>query len=255
MHGLATGDRIRMTSPVQNFPLGVGAKRYVLLAGGIGVTALVAMASALRRRGADYTLVLVGRSRTALAYLDELGEEHGERLRLHVTEEGSPLDVERLVGTVADSTEAHETDLYVCGPIRLMDAVRRAWAGRGLPAPNLRFETFGSGGAWAPEEFVVRVPDLDREVVVGRDTSMLDALESAGVEVMWDCRKGECGLCTVRVLDHDGRLDHRDVFLSDEQQRTDRTVCCCVSRLASAPAVDRPAAAGGPPPVLTIAVP
>jgi vanillate O-demethylase ferredoxin subunit len=233
MHSLGAGDRLRVSDPLQNFPLGVGAARYVLLAGGIGVTALVAMATALKRRGADYTLVLVGRSRSVMAYLDDLVAEHGDRVQVHVDDEGTGLDVGALVKEIAGSDVPLDTELYMCGPIRLMDAVRRDWAGHGLPGPNLRFETFGNSGAWAPEEFTVAIPGQDRVVTVGRDASMLDALENAGVEVMWDCRKGECGLCTVRVLSCDGQIDHRDVFLSPEQKAEGRTLCACVSRIAS----------------------
>ena len=251
MHRLQQGERLRVSYPLQNFPLGVGAARYVLVAGGIGITALVGMATALRQRGADYTLVLVGRSRQVMAYLEELTAEHGDHLEVHVDDEGTGLDVGALVEEVVASPEATSTELYVCGPIRLMDALRRAWADRDLPGPNLRFETFGNSGAWAPETFRVRIPALDREVVVGEDLSMLDALESAGVEVMWDCRKGECGLCTVRVLECDGRIDHRDVFLSDEQKQRDTSLCSCVSRVASG---DEAATTGGQR-TLTIDVP
>ncbi|MEO7351054.1 MAG: PDR/VanB family oxidoreductase [Marmoricola sp.] len=233
MHALREGDSLRVSYPLLNFPLGVGAARYVLVAGGIGITALVAMASALRRRGADYAVVLVGRSRGVMAYLDDLVEEHGDRLEVHVDDEGTPLDVRALVGEVSRSDHAATTELYMCGPIRLMDALRREWTRHELPGPNLRFETFGNSGAWAPEPFRVRIPALDREVTVGEEVSMLDALENAGVEVMWDCRKGECGLCVVRVLGCDGQIDHRDVFLSDEQKEQDGSLCACVSRVAT----------------------
>ena len=232
MHALQPGDRIRVSEPLQDFPLGVGAGRYVLVAGGIGVTALVSMAAALKRRGADYALVLVGRSRAVMAYLDELVEEHGDRVRVHVDDEGTALEVSTLVSTIATSDRATDTELYMCGPIRLMDAVRRAWVDEGLPGPNLRFETFGSSGSWDPETFTVSIPALDRTVTVGEDTSMLDALEDAGLEVMSDCRKGECGLCTLRVLECDGDIDHRDVFLSEEERASGRQVCACVSRVA-----------------------
>jgi ferredoxin-NADP reductase len=242
MHRLKPGDRLRTSYPLQNFPLGVGAARYVLVAGGIGITALVAMATALRQRGADYSLVLVGRSRRVMAYLDDLAAEHGERLEVHVDDEGAGFDVGALVDEVSGSPQGLSTELYVCGPIRLMDALRRAWVERTLPGPNLRFETFGNSGAWAPETFCVSIPALDREVVVGEDVSMLDALESAGVEVMWDCRKGECGLCTVRVLECDGQIDHRDVFLSDEQKQRGTGLCSCVSRVATG---DQPATSTG----------
>jgi vanillate O-demethylase ferredoxin subunit len=230
MHRLAVGDEITMTGPIQSFPLGVGAGRYVLVAGGIGVTALVAMASALRRRGVDYELVLVGRSRRVMAYLDDLVAEHGDRVRVHVDDEGTGLDVEALVGAVASSPVAASTEMYMCGPIRLMDAIRRAWAAYDLPIPHLRFETFGSSGSWKPERFVVRIPQYGREVVVGPDTSVLDALEDAGIDALADCRKGECGLCLAKVLDVSGTIDHRDVFLSQAQKERGTHVCLCVSR-------------------------
>ncbi len=228
MHALSAGDRLRISNPLQNFPLGVGATRYILLAGGIGITALKAMGTTLKRRGEDYTFVYVGRSRRAMAWLGELEEEHGSRLRTHVDDENTDLDIDALVQGISA-----ETELYMCGPIRLMDAVRRAWEQRGLPPANLRFETFGNSGAWAAEQFTISIPGDGRKITVPKNRSMLDALEQAGVEVMWDCKKGECGLCTVRVHHHAGLIDHRDVFLSETQKASDERICLCVSRVAS----------------------
>ncbi|MER6987674.1 PDR/VanB family oxidoreductase [Saccharopolyspora hirsuta] len=230
MHRLRVGDDLRVTGPLQNFPLAVGATRYVLVAGGIGVTALVAMASALRRRGADYQLVLVGRSRAAMAYLDDLVAEHGDRVRVHVDDEGTPLSVEDLVADIARAPAAAGTELYMCGPIGLMNAISRSWAEHDLPVPNLRFETFGSSGRHQAEEFLVRLPDLDREITVAPDTSILDALEAAGVDTLSDCRKGECGLCLAKVVEATGTIDHRDVFLSESQKERSNRLCLCVSR-------------------------
>jgi vanillate O-demethylase ferredoxin subunit len=241
MHALLPGNRLRISNPLQNFPLGAGAPRYVLLAGGIGITAVKAMGTTLKRRGEDYTFVYAGRSRRAMAWLGELEAEHGSRLRTHVDDENTVLDVDALVQGIPA-----ETELYMCGPIRLMDAVRRAWAQRGLPPTSLRFETFGNSGAWEAEEFTVSIRGVGdasgagahangggRTITVPKNLSMLDALEQAGVEVMWDCKKGECGLCTVRVHHHAGRIDHRDVFLSETQKATDERICLCVSRVAS----------------------
>ena len=97
MHGLAAGAELPVTQPLQNFPLRVGAPRYLLLAGGIGITAVSEMARVLRTVGADYTLVYVGRGRERMAYVVELAELHGDRLVLHVDAEGTPLDVAGLV--------------------------------------------------------------------------------------------------------------------------------------------------------------
>ncbi|CAL9669907.1 Tetrachlorobenzoquinone reductase [Streptomyces sp. enrichment culture] len=230
MHRLRVGDDLTVTGPLQNFPLAVGATRYVLVAGGIGVTALVAMASALRRRGADYQLVLVGRSRAVMAYLDDLVAEHGDRVRVHVDDEGTSLAVDDLVAGIARTPAATGTELYMCGPIGLMNAISRSWAEHDLPATNLRFETFGSSGRYPAEEFLVRLPDLGREITVAPDTSILDALEAAGIDTLSDCRKGECGLCLAKVVDSTGVIDHRDVFLSESQKERSNRLCLCVSR-------------------------
>lgn len=230
MHRLQAGEELTVTGPLQNFPLAVGASRYVLVAGGIGVTALVAMASALRRRGADYEVVLAGRSRAVMAYLDDLVAEHGDRVRVHVDEEGTSLAVDDLVAGIAQAPAAATTELYMCGPIGLMDAVSRSWAEYDLPATNLRFETFGSSGRHTAEEFLVHLPQLDREITVAPDTSILDALEAAGVDTLSDCRKGECGLCLAKVVGATGTIDHRDVFLSESQKERSSSLCLCVSR-------------------------
>ncbi|WP_104192088.1 PDR/VanB family oxidoreductase [Cryobacterium sp. Y82] len=249
MHSLNPGDTLEITQPLQNFPLRVGAPSYVLLAGGIGVTAIVNMARVLRKLGAKYTLVYAARSRERMAYLPELHALHGDNLRVHIDDEGTELSVAELVGSVDQQTE-----LYMCGPIRLMDAVRRAWRERELTYPNLRFETFGNSGWYDPEEFIVRVPRLGVETRVSAGRSMLEALEDAGVEMMFDCRKGECGLCEVKVLALEGAIDHRDVFYSERQQHTAATMCCCVSRALTSPSGLQADAARGGLAIVTIAV-
>ena len=233
MHSLGPGDELQVTQPLQNFPLRVGAPRYVLLAGGIGITAVAAMAHVLRGVGADYTLVYVGRSRERMAYVDQLAGLHGDRLAVHVDAEQTPLDVAQLVGSIGRHPLGGVTELYMCGPIRLMDAVRREWEAVTLPAVNLRFETFGSSGWFQPEEFVVSVPQRHVETTVRTDETVLDALIRAGVDLMYDCRKGECGLCLLDVDAVDGVLDHRDVFLSSAQKDCGRSLSTCVSRVAA----------------------
>jgi vanillate O-demethylase ferredoxin subunit len=201
MHTLAEGDVLETSQPLQNFPLRIGASRYVLLAGGIGITAIVGMAHVLRTLGADYRLVYVGRTREVMAYADELAALHGDRLALHVDDEATPLDVGALVESVAAGDLSASTELYMCGPIRLMDAVRRAWLAAALPPTNLRYETFGSSGWFDPEPFVVKLPQLGSATTVGADTTVLDALTAAGADLMYDSRKGEyiCVRVTYRL--------------------------------------------------------
>ncbi|MGX9347056.1 PDR/VanB family oxidoreductase [Microbacterium sp. KNMS] len=251
MHALRPGDRIPTTAPLQNFPLGVGAARYVLLAGGIGLTATIAMAETLRVRGSDYRLIVIGRTREALPFLDELAERHGDRLELRLTGAVGRPDLARLAEDVAAHPLAARTEMYLCGPVPLMEDMKRAWLGAGLALPSLRFETFGNSGSWEPQDFVVRLPQLGRKIGVPADATVLETLEDAGIAVMSDCRKGECGLCAVRILEVSGRVDHRDVFFDDAQKAADDRLCLCVSRAAFPPSPQAPAGRG----VLTLELP
>jgi ferredoxin-NADP reductase len=232
MHGLTVGDRLRVTEPVQDFPLTRGRPGYVLVAGGIGITPLLPMYRHLRAEGAAVRLVFAGRDRRSMAFLDELADGPVE---LVVEEEGGLIDGGTLV---AGLPEDH--DIYVCGPIGLLEALRTAWRAAGRPGHRFRFETFGSSGRHPAEEFVVEVPRLSLRTRVPTNQSLLDALRAAGVEMMYDCRRGECGLCEVRVLGADGVVDHRDVFLSDAQHAEGGYLCACVSRVASAPGTASP---------------
>jgi vanillate O-demethylase ferredoxin subunit len=142
-----------------------------------------------------------------------------------VSGEGHRLDVHAAIDALHPDGEA-----YVCGPLRLMDAARTAWTVTGRPPARLRIETFGASGRYPTAGFTVRVADAGREVEVPATRTMLAALTEAGVEMMWECLRGECGLCTVAVLDHDLPLDHRDVFLSEDEQAAATALCACVSR-------------------------
>ena len=233
MHSLRVGDTVLTTQPLQNFPLRIGAGRHVLLAGGIGITAILGMARVLRQLRADYTIVYAGRTRSAMAYLDELLEVHGDHLRVHVDDENLALNVVELVDEIAADTGRESAELYMCGPIRLMDAVRRHWSACRMPVYNLRYETFGNSGWFEPESFVVRIPRLGIEALVGTHTTILEALTEAGAEMMFDCRKGECGICQVEVQQVTGVIDHRDVFFSEAQHAAGTKLCTCVSRAVS----------------------
>lgn len=226
MHALRPGDRVRITQPLQNFPLRIGAPAYTLVAGGVGITAMLGMARVLRRLGAEYVLHYVGHSRERMAYIDELQAEHGDRLIPHITQEHGRMQVAQLLATVPDNAE-----LYMCGPIRLMEEIRRLWARSDRDPTLLRSETFGNSGWFDAEPFVVEVPRVGARVEVRTDESMLEALERAGVDMMFDCRRGECGLCEVRILELDGQVDHRDVFYSERQKAPNSKLCCCVSRV------------------------
>ena len=235
MHGLRVGDKVVVSRPLQDFPLSLGAPRYVLVAGGIGVTAILPMAELLRRVGANYTVVYAGRSRERMAYLAQLEHAHGDRLEVRISEEGRRIEPAAVVQQLADGQDRSAVEMYACGPHPLLDDVRRCWADAHLPPTNLRFETFGGAGGRQSPPFVVRFAGSSRETVVGPEETLLDALERSGVPVMYDCLKGECGLCVLPVSDVEGVTDHRDVFLSERQRAEGALICACVSRVMPGP--------------------
>ncbi len=233
MHSLVPGSRIRATQPLTSFPFSRSPGNVRFLAGGIGVTALMSMAEAVKNRmvlgGNDYRFTYVGRHRKAMAFVDDLQELHGDSLTIHTSEEGGRLDLTRFVDECPEATV-----LYVCGPVGMLDAVRSAWSAAGRPPGALRYETFGTAGRHPTAEFVVRVPKQGLSVTVKSNESMLEALEAIGAEMMFDCRRGECGLCQVDICAVEGIVDHRDVFFSGQQQQANKRLCTCVTRIASA---------------------
>jgi vanillate monooxygenase ferredoxin subunit len=225
MWSLQPGSRLHVSAPKNLFELQVARPEYLLVAGGIGITPIVGMARVLARRGEKFRLFYCGRERREMAFLPELSELLGNRLEVFATDEGRRLNVAEAIAALA-----RDAELYLCGPMRLLDAARHAWAKAGRPATALRYETFANSGRHAPEPFWVRVEGQKIEITVNENETMLDALNGAGVEVMWDCRRGECGLCTVDVIEVVGGIDHRDVFLSDQQKTANAKLCTCVSR-------------------------
>ena len=226
MRRLEPGDALRVSDPQNLFPLSYGSPEYLLVAGGIGITPIVGMGRVLERRGEPFRMLYAGRRRADMPFADELAELLGERLELFVSEDHTRMDV------AAEIAKLHEeAELYLCGPRRLIEACRTAWAAEGRHPARLRLETFANSGEHAPEPFTIHVVDHGVDVEVPERRTMLSALREAGVHVMYDCLRGECGLCAAEVLELEGEIDHRDVFLSDEERAEGTRICTCVSRV------------------------
>ncbi|WP_045737733.1 PDR/VanB family oxidoreductase [Xanthomonas sp. MUS 060] len=225
MWALAVGDTVEICAPNNQFALDENAAHIVLIAGGIGITAILGMAQRLARSPLPFQLLYAGRNRATMAYLEPLQSLLGERLQVFCPEHLGRLDLSTQI-----AQWPRGADVYACGPLPLLDELRQRWREDGRARARLHFETFGNSGRAPAQGFEVEIPTLGKTVQVGAHQSLLDALSAAGVEVMADCQRGECGLCLVDVLDSTTPLDHRDVFLSDEQHRDNRKLCACVSR-------------------------
>jgi vanillate O-demethylase ferredoxin subunit len=230
MWRLEAGDRLRVSDPQNHFPLAFGAPAYLLVAGGIGITPLVSMAQALAARGASVRMLYGVRAEAELAYAADLRGHLGAALH---TAAGAPIDFDAEIAALPAGAQ-----MYVCGPVPMLDAARHAWLAAGRPPADLRYETFGNSGRFAPEAFRVRIPRHRLEITVPAHCSLLDALEGAGVQTLFDCKRGECGLCAMDVLAVDGAIDHRDVFLSEHEKESNTRICACVSRVVGGITLD-----------------
>ena len=119
--------------------------------------------------------------------------------------------------------------IYVCGPERLIAAVTEGAVAHGWDKSKVHSESFDEAGPLAGDEgFEVELANSGQVVTVPPDQTLLEALEAAGTMVVYDCRKGDCGLCSVQVKS--GEIIHRDIFLSDEEKALGSVMQVCVSR-------------------------
>ena len=226
MWQLAVGDRLRISEPQNHFALDLTAPAYLLVAGGIGVTPLVGMAQVLAKRDAPVSMLFGARTLAELAYLEPLQSVLKDHLKSAIAGKGEFIDFDAEIAKLPPKAL-----MYICGPVPMLDAARKAWTKAGRPLADLRYETFGSSGRFAPQAFRVKIPRHNLDIIVPADHGLLDELELAGVQTMYDCRRGECGLCAMDVLSVDGEIDHRDVFLNDEEKASNKRICVCVSRV------------------------
>ncbi|MEV6082284.1 PDR/VanB family oxidoreductase [Streptomyces parvulus] len=219
---LRPGQRLRVAGPRNHFALEPAAS-YVFIAGGIGITPILAMARSAHRDGVPYRLVHGGRTRASMAFGGELAALGG-RVTVVPQDELGHIDV---AGTLADLPA--DALVYCCGPEPLLRAVEEA-----APEGRVRTERFAAPAA-APREgddsaFDVECRTSGTTLRVEPGTSILEAAENAGLDVPSSCREGICGSCETRVLD--GTPDHRDFLLSDAERATGETMMICVSRCA-----------------------
>ncbi|MFD8000455.1 PDR/VanB family oxidoreductase [Streptomyces mirabilis] len=220
---LHVGTQVQVRGPRNKFALRP-ARRYLFIAGGIGITPVLPMLAAVEAAGAAWRLLYGGRSRSSMAFLDELAE-YGDAVAVRPQDQHGLLDLDSYLGEPDP-----DTLVYCCGPEPLLAAVEercRAW-----PAKALQMERFqaqaqvqeaGSGSAF---EVV-----LDRSgitVQVPPERSVLDAVREAGVAALSSCAEGICGTCETEVID--GEPDHRDTVLSAEERESNEIMMICVSR-------------------------
>lgn len=220
---LVVGDRVRARGPRNNFPL-VTARRYLFIAGGIGITPLRPMIENAQAAGIDWTLVYGARSRNAMAFADELCELYGDRATL------IPQDVAGLIDLpgILDGLDA-QTQVYCCGPEPMLAAIEGILG----HTEQLHLERFAAVPvqAGADRPFEVEIASTGEMIAVPAGTTLLAALEAAGYQIETSCQEGICGTCETPLLN--GLADHRDHVQSPAERAANEYVFPCVSRALS----------------------
>jgi vanillate O-demethylase ferredoxin subunit len=225
------GGSLRVSQPKNEFALNPDARRSILLAGGIGITPIKAMAHALWHRDQPFELHYCARSQAHAAFLKPLTDLLGpDYLHLHF-DDGDPskgLDIGALL-----ATHEPQTHLYYCGPSGFMAACDQA--SQHWPSGTVHREYFKAPASEsvAPANdgaFTVHLVRSGQSIVVQPDQTIVRALELSGQRLGTSCMAGLCGTCKVNYVE--GEVDHRDYILTDEE----KTYCltACVSRAKGA---------------------
>ena len=221
------GSVLTIGAPKNHFPL-VDAERTLLLAGGIGVTPILAMAATLADNGAAFEMHYCARAPERAAFAERLGAARfAGQVHMHYDSgaEDQRLDLAALLAAPASGTH-----LYVCGPQGFIDHVLDSARARGWPAAQLHVEYFGTAAVdtGGDRPFDVQLASTGRVVTIPAGRTVLKVLAEQGVNIPYSCEEGVCGTCLTRVLA--GEPDHRDLYLTDEERAANDQFAPCCSR-------------------------
>ena len=217
------GSELTISVPANYFPTAEHAVKHLLIAGGIGITPLLAHRSHLKLLEQFVELHYTFRSAETAAFVPFLGFQGDPNVHLYDDSLGQKLDVAALIRRQPEGTH-----VYSCGPAGLMDAVVNAAEALGWPAESIHVERFGAGVTKGDGPFEAVCQLSGKTVEVGATEHLLDCLEHAGIEVPFGCRAGSCGTCEVEVLA--GKIIHRDTILSPAERAEGKKMLVCVSR-------------------------
>lgn len=225
LHEVVVGDTLSIGAPRNDFPLQYHKADRVLVAGGIGIVPIYAMARDLTRRGIPFALHYAGPGRADMAYCDALERLCGGHVHFHY--EGGRLDLDPIFAALDYPAEVH-----ICGQRPMNQAVAASALANGLSRVQILQQCFDPPPPPPANEnvaFEVELKQSGMTVQVSPDTSILETLLANGYPAQFYCGRGECGFCPLPILEADGPIEHRDHFLTPDER--ENQMCVCVSRL------------------------
>ncbi len=228
------GFQLRISEPRNLFALEKNAQRSLLIAGGIGITPLLAMSETLAHQQAEFELHYCTRSRTRTAFLEQLNaSSYANRVHLYFDDEGTKFDIASLLSNPQKENQQKDTHIYVCGPSGFMDYVIQFANNAGWSNDKIHREYFSNDLETEEENksFEIKIKSTGQVLLVESDERVIDVLENNGFYIPVSCEEGVCGTCLTPVLE--GEPEHRDKFLTEEEHAANDQFTPCCSRSIS----------------------
>lgn len=223
------GDVLRISHPRNLFKLSDGEQANLLLAGGIGVTPLLAMAYHLQKNGRQFELHYFARSKDRVAFLEEIQtSELSKHVLFHLDDEPK-TDAKSVRALIENAPPgAH---IYTCGPSGFLTHVLENTKALNWPDHRVHYESFSPANLGEGASFEVRIQSTGQSIVVGPKETVVQAVARLGINIPVSCEQGICGTCLTKVVE--GKPIHKDMYLTDaEHAMNDQFTPCCSRSLS-----------------------
>ncbi|MFU2317718.1 PDR/VanB family oxidoreductase [Rahnella sp. PCH160] len=225
-HHFSAGDTLSISTPRNHFPL-PAAGRYLLFAGGIGITPLLTMAEQMAQQDIEFELHYYIADQDKAAFAPRL---NAPALAKHVFWHDSGTNDSLRHNTPLSLRQPDDnTRVMACGPEGFIQRLEDIMQTHHWQKNQLSFERFSNANInhdTDGQSFHIQLNSTGQRYLVGPNQSIAEVLLSAKVDIMLSCEQGICGSCITDVID--GIPDHRDCVLTEEEkaQNTQITLCC-----------------------------
>lgn len=230
-HHCQPGDSLKISAPRNHFQL-PDAPRFLLFAGGIGITPLLAMAEHLAQQQTEFELHYYVSTAESTAFIERLSAPAlANSVFLHYSNANDSL---RQRTPASLSQPDSKTRIMACGPDGFIQRLQEIMQHNHWQAEQLHFERFSNNQLNNPsgdQDFYIELSSTGQRYLVTAEQTIAEVIISAGVDIMLSCEQGICGSCITDVTE--GIPDHRDCVLTDEEKAENSQITPCCSRAKS----------------------
>lgn len=226
LHQISTGTELKIGFIKNSFCLNSLARKYILIAGGIGITPFISMLANFRRFNTPFELHYAAISIPECAFYDFLQQKYSTQVEFYFSDRQERLNPQQIL-----KEQPLGTHVYLCAPLSLMEECSNTARALGYPNSAIHRELFGAEKTTKVKPFTAVLAQSEKEIKVPRDKTLLEALEAADISPNYSCRAGGCGACEVKVIE--GEIDHLDSYYSPEEKAEQNKILTCISRAKS----------------------